>query len=206
MFLAAAEAAHRRIELGTAVIPIGYESPFRLAEDLSLADVLSRGRLQVGFSSSMPHAEILGDLVYDGDWRSFDLKHGRITRLVENLRGNLIGGEDTAIRSPGNVQRPRLQPYSDGLAERIWYGAGSASSAKWAGEQSLNLRDLRRWRDRLLRGAERGARRLPVGAAGARTGHILIGRLIVPTDSADARQRARSSASTCARAGWRATC
>jgi len=139
VFLAAAGQRTRHIELGTAVIPIGYESPFRLAEDLSLADVLSRGRLQVGFSSSMPHAEILGDLVYDGDWRSFDLKHGRIARLVDNLRGNFIGAEDTVIRSPGNVQRPRLQPHAEGLADRIWYGAGSASSAKWAGEQGLNL-------------------------------------------------------------------
>lgn len=48
VFLAAASQRTRRIELGTAVIPIGYESPFRLAEDLSMADVLSRGRLQVG--------------------------------------------------------------------------------------------------------------------------------------------------------------
>ncbi len=51
VFLAAASQRTRRIELGTAVIPIGYESPFRLAEDLSMADVLSRGRLQVGFSA-----------------------------------------------------------------------------------------------------------------------------------------------------------
>jgi hypothetical protein len=45
--------------------------------------------------------------------------------------------EDAVIRSPGNVQRPRLQPRAEGLVERIWYGAGSA--AKWAGEQGLNL-------------------------------------------------------------------
>lgn len=139
VFLAAAGQRTQRIELGTAVVPIGYESPFRLAEDLSLADVLSSGRLQIGFSSSMPHAEILGDLVYDGDWRSFDLKHGRIARLVDNLRGNFIGDENTVIHTPGNVQRPRLQPHAEGLVDRIWYGAGSASSAKWAGEQGLNL-------------------------------------------------------------------
>jgi hypothetical protein len=36
------------------VIPIGYESPFRLGEDLSTADVLSRGRLQVGLSAGTP--------------------------------------------------------------------------------------------------------------------------------------------------------
>ena len=31
-----------RIELGTAVIPLGLENPFRLAEDLATVDVLSR--------------------------------------------------------------------------------------------------------------------------------------------------------------------
>jgi alkanesulfonate monooxygenase SsuD/methylene tetrahydromethanopterin reductase-like flavin-dependent oxidoreductase (luciferase family) len=45
VFLAAAGGQRtRRVELGSAVIPIGYESPFRLAEDLSVADVLSGGR------------------------------------------------------------------------------------------------------------------------------------------------------------------
>jgi len=195
VFLAAASQRTRRIELGTAVIPIGYESPFRLAEDLSLADVLSRGRLQIGFSSSMPHAEILGDLVYDGEWRSFDLKHGRIARLVDNLRGEFIGGEDTVIHSPGNLQRPRLQPHAEGLVERIWYGAGSASSARWAGEQGLNLlsgnvifgdgaTDFYAAQNTVLDAYLAG---LPAG----RTGRIGIGRVIIPTDSADAAQRQR---------------
>lgn len=71
VFLAAAGQRTQHIELGTAVIPIGYESPFRLAEDLSLADVLSRGRLHAGFSSSMPHAD---------PWRS------RLRRRLAQLR------------------------------------------------------------------------------------------------------------------------
>ncbi|WP_432431603.1 LLM class flavin-dependent oxidoreductase [Rhizobium leguminosarum] len=33
-FLAAATQRTSRIELGTAVIPIGYESPYRLAEEI----------------------------------------------------------------------------------------------------------------------------------------------------------------------------
>ena len=59
VFLAAASQRTERIQLGTAVIPIGYESPFRLAEDLSTADVLSRGRLQVGLEhGGMPHLDL----------------------------------------------------------------------------------------------------------------------------------------------------
>jgi alkanesulfonate monooxygenase SsuD/methylene tetrahydromethanopterin reductase-like flavin-dependent oxidoreductase (luciferase family) len=107
VFLAAASQRTRRIELGTAVIPIGYESPFRLGEDLSTADVLSRGRLQVGMSAGTPpHAELMAGLVFDGDWRTYDFSHQRIARLIDGLRGDYIGGPDTVIRSPGNVQRP----------------------------------------------------------------------------------------------------
>ena len=41
--LAAATQRTRRIELGTAVIPLGWENPLRLAEDLATVDVLSGG-------------------------------------------------------------------------------------------------------------------------------------------------------------------
>ena len=53
-FLAAATQRTSRIELGTAVIPIGYESPYRLAEDLATVDILSRGRLNIGVSAGRP--------------------------------------------------------------------------------------------------------------------------------------------------------
>ena len=122
-FLAAATQRTTTIELGTAVIPIGYESPFRLGEDLATVDVLSRGRLQAGFSAGTPpHVELLGDKVFDGDWRDVDFSHARIERLADGLRGTYLGDEDTRIHSPGNVQRPRLQPHSPGLVDRLWYG------------------------------------------------------------------------------------
>jgi len=195
VFLAAAGQRTERIELGTAVIPIGYESPFRLAEDLSLADVLSRGRLQIGFSTGMPHAELLGDLVFDGDWRSFDLSYGRLARLIDNLRGDYLGGADTVIHSPGNSQRPRLQPHSAGLLDRIWYGGASLRSISWAGEHGLNLLtgnivagentdDFTAAQTMLIT----TYRRLITDARPAR---IALGRVIVPFDSADAATRAR---------------
>ena len=43
--LAAASQRTSRIELGTAVTPLGWENPLRLAEDLATVDVLSGGRL-----------------------------------------------------------------------------------------------------------------------------------------------------------------
>ncbi|WP_086705765.1 LLM class flavin-dependent oxidoreductase [Streptomyces antimycoticus] len=196
VFLAAAGQRTERIELGTAVIPIGYESPFRLAEDLALADVLSRGRLQVGFSTGMPHADLLGDLVYDGDWRSFDLSYGRIARLVDNLRGDYLGGPDTVIHSPGNVQRPRLQPHNPGLVERIWYGGGSLRSVHWAAENGLNLlsgnivsgEDTDDFTTAQLNLLSEYRRSLGDDRPTAR---VALGRVIVPFDSADAATRTR---------------
>src|ERR1700753_3803541 len=52
--LAAASQRTSRIDLGTAVIPLGWENPLRLAEDLATVDVLSGGRLNPGISVGPP--------------------------------------------------------------------------------------------------------------------------------------------------------
>jgi alkanesulfonate monooxygenase SsuD/methylene tetrahydromethanopterin reductase-like flavin-dependent oxidoreductase (luciferase family) len=52
--LAAASQRTSRIELGTAVMPLGWENPLRLAEDLATVDVLSGGRLNPGISVGPP--------------------------------------------------------------------------------------------------------------------------------------------------------
>ncbi|MGA6205134.1 LLM class flavin-dependent oxidoreductase [Nocardia testacea] len=196
VFLAAAGQRTRRIQLGTAVIPIGYESPFRLAEDLAMADVLSGGRLQPGFSAGTPpHAELIGDLVFDGDWRGYDLSYGRIERLIDNLRGDYLGDPDTVIHSPGNTQRPRLQPHDPGLVDRLWYGGGSTRSMRWAGAHGLNLLtgnivfgehsdDFVTAQQGLI--AEYRCRVDP-----ARPARVAVGRVIVPFDSADRATRER---------------
>src|SRR6516164_7848518 len=52
--LAAASQRTSRIELGTAVMPLGWENPLRLAEDLATVDLLSGGRLNPGISIGPP--------------------------------------------------------------------------------------------------------------------------------------------------------
>jgi len=139
-FLAAATQRTRHIELGTAVIPIGYESPYRLAEDLATVDVLSRGRLNIGLSAGRPlHADLIGPLAFDGDWENHDFSHQRVLRFADNLRGAYLGNQATLIKTPFGPQRPRLQPYAKGLIDRIWYGGGSLRSAEWAGRNGFNL-------------------------------------------------------------------
>jgi alkanesulfonate monooxygenase SsuD/methylene tetrahydromethanopterin reductase-like flavin-dependent oxidoreductase (luciferase family) len=198
VFLAAASQRTHHIELGTGVIPIGYESPFRLAEDLSTLDILCRGRLQVGLSAGMlPNAELLAGLVYDGDWRQYDFSHTRIARLVTNLSGDYLGDEGTLVPSPAGPQRPRLRPHDPALLDRLWYGAGSMGSVLWAAEHGLHLAvgnictgrgldtehfgeaqltELRSYRERY---------------SGKGEPRIVVGRVIVPIDSADAATRTR---------------
>lgn len=196
VFLAAASQRTSRIELGTGVIPIGYESPFRLGEDLSTLDVLAKGRLQVGLSAGTPnHSELLGDRVYDGDWRGFDFSHGRIARLVENLAGEYLGEADTVVPNPAGPQRPRLRPHSPGLLQRVWYGAGSLSSVVWAAEHGLHLAmgnicsargldtaDFSEAQRRLI-AAYREHFTPRVGGQGEP--RIIVGRVVVPLDGAD---------------------
>jgi alkanesulfonate monooxygenase SsuD/methylene tetrahydromethanopterin reductase-like flavin-dependent oxidoreductase (luciferase family) len=193
-FLAAATQRTTRIQLGTAVIPIGYESPYRLAEDLATVDVLSCGRLNIGVSAGRPlHADLIAPLVFDGDWTSHDFSHDRVLRFAGNLRGAYVGDDDTLIKTPFGPQRPRLQPYARGLIDRIWYGGGSLRSADWAGRNGFNL---------LIGNVTTGegtndfhvaqSRQLSAYRAVAGSDRrVALGRVIVPTDSADAATRRR---------------
>ena len=152
--------------------------------------MLSGGRLAVGVSAGTPpHAELLGEHVFDGDWRSYDLGHGRIERLKHHLSGAYLGDEETVIHSPGNVQRPRLQPYSPGLDSRLWYGGGSSRSIRWAAAHGLHLLtgnvisgegtdDFVTAQVNLIR-LHRSLTTRPDDL------RVALGRVILPTDSAD---------------------
>ena len=131
-FLAAASQRTRRIALGSAVIQMGYENPFRLAEDLATVDVLSGGRLQVGLSAGAPpHAALLGERLLDGDPTRIDFSHRRVERLRDNLGDGPLGDEHSWIESPAGRQRPRLHPQAPGLQHDLVLEAILASSACW---------------------------------------------------------------------------
>lgn len=195
-FLAAASQRTRRIELGCAVIQMGYENPFRLAEDLATVDVLAGGRLQVGLSAGAPpFGALLGERLFDTDPAGIDFSHTRVQRLRDNLSGTLLGNEETFIESPAGRQRPQLHPYAPGLAQRLWYGGGSQRSARWAAEHGFHLLtcnllsgelsdDFHTAQQQLLDTYRRHWQ-------GDGVPRIQLGRVIVPTDSADAATRRR---------------
>lgn len=196
-FLAAATQRTHRIELGAAVIQMGYENPFRLAEDLATVDVLSRGRLQVGLSAGAPlHGALLGNRFHDAAPNTIDFTHKRVGRLRANLEDVLLGDDDTFVESAGGRVRPRVQPYAPGLVDRLWYGGGSLRSVEWAGRNGFNL-----LLGNVLTGettddflqAQLGLieRYRASEDAASRKGRVALGRVIVPLDGADAATRKR---------------
>src|SRR3954468_2275351 len=136
--LAAATQRTRRIELGTAVIPLGWENPLRLAEDLATVDVLSGGRLNPGVSVGPPmHWDRVRGALYPDTADAEDFSYERVRRLLAFVRGE-PATQDAGVEG-FEVFSDRVQPHSPGLARRMWYGGASLRSARWAGENAMNF-------------------------------------------------------------------
>jgi alkanesulfonate monooxygenase SsuD/methylene tetrahydromethanopterin reductase-like flavin-dependent oxidoreductase (luciferase family) len=141
--LAAVGARTRRIEIGTAVIDMRYENPMYMAEDAGAADIIAAGRLQLGISRGSP------EQVIDG-WRYFgyvppegetdaDMARHHAEVLLDVLRGQGFAKPSPRPMFPNPPGLLRIEPHSDGLRERIWWGAGSNATAQWAAELGMNL-------------------------------------------------------------------
>ena len=197
--LGAATQRTQRIELGCAVIQLGYENPFRLAEDLSTVDVLAQGRLQVGVSAGAPnHGALLGAHLWDGDPAQIDFSHQRVARLRNNIQGQGFGEAGNLVQSPAGEHLPRVYPHAAGLGQRLWYGGGSLASAEWAGRNGLHLLigNLNRGEhsDQFFETQLAQLRRFRQHWTAPYAARVAVGRVIVPTDSADAASRARYQA------------
>jgi alkanesulfonate monooxygenase SsuD/methylene tetrahydromethanopterin reductase-like flavin-dependent oxidoreductase (luciferase family) len=134
--LAAASQRTSRIELGTAVIPLGLENPFRLAEDLATVDILSGGRINPGVSVGTPMLyDHYKTALYPESHDTQDFSKERVLRLLRALRGEPVSDFEGTVGIEQFTNR--VQPHSPGLADRVWYGGG-LESARWAGEQGIN--------------------------------------------------------------------
>jgi alkanesulfonate monooxygenase SsuD/methylene tetrahydromethanopterin reductase-like flavin-dependent oxidoreductase (luciferase family) len=141
--LAAVGAKTRTIEIGTAVIDMRYENPHYMAEDAGAADLIAGGRLQLGISRGSP------EQVIDG-WRYFGYRpeegendadmgrrHGE--EFLELLRGEGFAQPNPRPMFSNPPGLLRLEPHSEGLRDRIWWGAGSDATAVWAAKLGMNL-------------------------------------------------------------------
>src|SRR6185369_10841372 len=136
--LAAASQRTRRIELGTAVIPLGWENPLRLAEDLATVDLLCGGRLNPGVSVGPPmHFDRVKAALYPETADVEDFSYRRVQRLLEFVRGE--PATDGSAVEGFEVFSDRVQPQAEGLGRRMWYGGASLRSAQWAGEHRMNF-------------------------------------------------------------------
>ena len=141
--LAAIGARTKRIEIGTAVIDMRYENPYYMAEDAGAADLIAGGRLQLGISRGSP------EQVIDG-FRHFGYEPAEgetdadLARRHTEVFLRLLAGEGFAEPNPSPMfPNPpgllRLEPYSEGLRDRIWWGAGTRATAEWTAQQGMNL-------------------------------------------------------------------
>jgi alkanesulfonate monooxygenase SsuD/methylene tetrahydromethanopterin reductase-like flavin-dependent oxidoreductase (luciferase family) len=135
--LAAASQRTSRIEFGTAVMPLGWENPLRLAEDLATVDILSGGRLNPGISVGPPmHFDRVKPALYP-DSPDEDFSYRRVERLLDFVRGE--PATDFGGIEGFEVFSSRVEPHSPGLIRRMWYGGASLRSAQWAGEHQMNF-------------------------------------------------------------------
>ena len=141
--LAAVGAKTSRIEIGTGVIDMRYENPSYMVEDAGSADLISRGRLQLGISRGSPEQVVEG-------WRHFghaplpgesdaDLGRRHAERLLELLRGEGFAQPSPRPMFPNPPGLLRLEPHAPGLRERIWWGSASDATAVWAAKAGMNL-------------------------------------------------------------------
>lgn len=141
--LAAVGAKTSRIEIGTGVIDMRYENPLYMAEDAGAADLISEGRLQLGISRGSP------EQVIDG-WRYFgyrpaeneteaDMARRHTEVLLDILRGEGFAEPNARPMFPNPGGLLRVEPHSEGLRERIWWGASTNATAIWAAKLGMHL-------------------------------------------------------------------
>ncbi|MER5384821.1 LLM class flavin-dependent oxidoreductase [Streptomyces sp. NPDC002688] len=195
--LAAASQRTRRIELGTAVIPVGWENPLRLAEDLATVDVLAKGRLNPGVSVGPPqHYEQVKHALYPDTAQAEDFGYARVERLLDFVRGK--PASDFSGIEGFEVFSDRVQPHSPGLGRRMWYGGGSLRSARWAGEHGMNFltssvvkaEESEDFAEIQLSHVRAFRARHPDGDRA----RVSQGLVVIPTDSASPAQRAKYEA------------
>ena len=141
--LAAVGAKTKRIEIGTAVIDMRYENPCYMVEDAGAADLIAGGRLQLGISRGSPEQVIEG-------WRYFgyqpaegqddaDMGRQHAEVFLDLLRGKGFAQPNPRPMFPNPPGLLRLEPLSEGLRERVWWGSSSNATAVWAAKLGMHL-------------------------------------------------------------------
>ncbi|PTT69177.1 LLM class flavin-dependent oxidoreductase [Arthrobacter sp. HMWF013] len=196
--MAAASQRTSRIELGTAVTPMGWENPLRLAEDLATVDLLAGGRINPGLSVGEPmHYDTIKHALYPDSAGLEDFSYARVERLARFIAGEPVrefSGKQGVVEEFSN----RVEPHSSGLRERLWYGAASKESAIWAGANGFNLlsssvvfagADQEPEFARIQQSQIRAYREAAASVTAPGPARVSQGLVVIPTDSASGKQR-----------------
>src|SRR3954451_814012 len=131
-----------RIEIGTGVIDMRYETPLYMAEEAAAADLLSDGRLQLGVSRGSPETALRGSeafgFVPPEGRTDADLARDKTALFRAAISGRPVVDADPRMTG-GAAGQLAIQPQSPGLADRIWWGSGTRATAEWTAQQGLNL-------------------------------------------------------------------
>lgn len=114
-----------------------------MAEDAGAPDLIAGGRLQLGISRGSP------EQVIDG-WRYFgyvpqegesdaDIARRHTGVLLQVLRGKGFAQPNPRPMFPNPPGLLRIEPHSEGLRDRIWWGAATNATAEWAAKLGMNL-------------------------------------------------------------------
>ena len=141
--LAAVGARTSRIEIGTGVIDMRYENPLYMAEDAGAADLIAGGRLQLGISRGSPE-QVVDGYTYFGHVPAEGEDHAAMARrhtdtFLEVLSGRGFAEPNPRPMFPNPPGLLRIEPHSEGLRDRIWWGAATRATAEWTAEKGMNL-------------------------------------------------------------------
>ena len=132
----AAATRTRRINVGTSLIVLPLHHPLMLAEQLSTLNLLTEGRLSIGFGSGSAPFEFAGfDAPFDAERR-----HPRFREALEVIERAWTGEPFSHEGTNFQIGEVRLVPRpTRPLREFAWLGAMSEQTAAMAGEFGYGL-------------------------------------------------------------------
>lgn len=131
-FAAFMAARTKRIRIGLGVLVLPLYNPLRLAEDVAMVDILSKGRLDIGLGRGYNRMEFNAFSVPEEQTRN------RFVEILDILRQAWTKdcvhhhGEHYQVNGVRVVPKPLQKPHPP-----LWIGASSADSVRLAGAQGI---------------------------------------------------------------------
>jgi alkanesulfonate monooxygenase SsuD/methylene tetrahydromethanopterin reductase-like flavin-dependent oxidoreductase (luciferase family) len=134
LLLAALARQTQRIRLGAMVSVLPYHQPYRLAEQLAMVDLLSNGRLDVGFGRGQSVPEFAGfHLDMEQAWPAFQEGVELILRAWSEPEV-AFEGRYTRVGPVTLWPRPLQQPRPP-----VWVTATSPATLEWVAKHGFNI-------------------------------------------------------------------